>query len=66
MWAFHRHAQPSTESETAPRAAEKSLQQAKAHHEAEAELSGSRRVKERRQAHNEVGYSCVLLGIVPG
>ncbi|MFF0649378.1 hypothetical protein ACFYVV_37900 [Streptomyces tendae] len=49
MWAFH-HAQPSPESETALRAAEKSLQQAKAHHpEVEAKCRESRRVKEQFQ-----------------
>ncbi|MFH9038511.1 hypothetical protein ACH4FA_03930 [Streptomyces sp. NPDC017966] len=65
MWA--RRTRPSPESETALRAAEKSLQQAKAHHpEVEAKLSESRRVKEQLQAHNRVTYSDFIQSIVLG
>ncbi|MFD0210800.1 hypothetical protein ACFVH9_17105 [Streptomyces hirsutus] len=48
------------------RAAEKSLQQAKAHHpEVEAKLSESRRVKEQLQAHTPALIQNILLGQKP-
>ncbi|MER6748043.1 hypothetical protein ACFW6C_09300 [Streptomyces fungicidicus] len=66
MWALPRNTQPSPESETALRAAEKSLQQAKAHHpEVEAKLSESRRVKEQLQAHTPALIQSILLGQKP-
>ncbi|MGW2706972.1 hypothetical protein [Streptomyces sp. NPDC001340] len=49
------------------RAAEKSLQQANAHHpEVEAKLCESRQVKEQLQAHNRASYSDFIQGIVLG
>ncbi|MFJ9353773.1 hypothetical protein [Streptomyces mirabilis] len=54
MWAFTRRHQPSPESETAKRAAEKSLQEAQARMpEAQARLIESRRVKAQLQARIE-------------
>lgn len=67
MWAFCRRAQPSPESETAKRAAEKSLQEAEARMpEAQARLIESRRVKEQLQAHNRASYSDFVEVIVLG
>ncbi|MEU8556039.1 hypothetical protein AB0C80_18885 [Streptomyces anthocyanicus] len=63
MWAFHRRTHPSPESETALRAAEKSLQQAQDHRpEVEAKLNESQRVKEQIQAHNRASY-CFIQSI---
>jgi hypothetical protein len=68
MWPFTRHAQPSPESETAMRAAEKSLREAQAHHpEVEAKFIESRRVTEQLRAHNIANcYSDWIEGIVLG
>jgi hypothetical protein len=67
MWPFTRQ-QVSPEAETAKRAAEKSLQEALAHHpEVEAKLTESRRVKEQLRAHNRANrYSDWIEGIVLG
>lgn len=69
MWPFtRRHAQPSPESETAKRAAERSLREAQARApEVEAKLTESRRVKEQLKAHNRANqYSDWIEGIVLG
>jgi hypothetical protein len=69
MWpSTRRSAQPSPESETAKRAAEKSLQEAQARaSEVEARLTESNRVKEQLRAHNRANaYSDWIEGIVLG
>ncbi|MET9848858.1 DUF7620 family protein [Streptomyces ossamyceticus] len=68
MWPFTRRSHVSTESETAKRAAEKSLREAQARTpEAEAQLTKSRRVKEQLRAHNRANaYSDLIEGIVLG
>ncbi|MFE9950197.1 hypothetical protein ACFYRJ_22075 [Streptomyces sp. NPDC005531] len=68
MWSFTRRSQVSPESETAKRAAEKSLREAHARTpESEARLTESRRVKEQLQAHNRSNaYSDFIEGIVLG
>ncbi|WP_432101022.1 DUF7620 family protein [Streptomyces sp. WAC 04229] len=69
MWPFTRHrAQLPPESETAKRAAEKSLQEAQARGpEVEARLTESHRVKEQLRAHNRANaYSDFVDGIVLG
>lgn len=66
MWPFTRQTKVSPDSETAKRAAEKSLQQAQAHApEVEAKLNESRRVKEQIRAHNRANsYSDWIESIV--
>ncbi|MGW0854189.1 DUF7620 family protein [Streptomyces sp. NPDC002690] len=68
MWTFTRRSQVSPESETAKRAAEKSLQEAQARTpEADAQLSESRWVTEQLKAHNRANaYSDFIEGIVLG
>ncbi|MEV5289908.1 hypothetical protein AB0K64_01545 [Streptomyces sp. NPDC053741] len=68
MWSFTRRSQVSPESETAKRAAEKSLQEAQARTpESEAKLRESCRVKEQLKAHNRANaYSDFIEGIVIG
>lgn len=68
MWPFARRSHVSPESETAQRAAEKSLQQAQDHGpEVEAKLTESRRVREQLRAHNRANaYSDLIEGIVLG
>lgn len=68
MWPFTRQPQASPEAETAMRAAEKSLQRAKAHQPVvEAKLAESRRENEKLQAHNRANrYSDLIEGIVLG
>ncbi|KAA0941832.1 DUF7620 family protein [Streptomyces apricus] len=66
MWPFTRRSHESPESETAKRAAEKSLQEAQARNpESEAKLTESHRVKEQLRAHNRANaYSDLIEGIV--
>ncbi|MES4891412.1 hypothetical protein [Streptomyces sp. NPDC096012] len=66
MRPFTRRTKVSPEAGTAMRAAEKSLQQAQAHHpEVEAKLNESRRVKEQIRAHNRANsYSDWIESIV--
>jgi F0F1-type ATP synthase assembly protein I len=68
MRPFTRRHKPSPESETAKRAAEKSLQEAQARMpETQARLNKSRRVKEQLRAHNRANaYSDFIEGIVLG
>ncbi|MEU1457621.1 DUF7620 family protein [Streptomyces avermitilis] len=68
MWPFARQNQVSPESETAKRAAEKSLKDAQAGMpEAQARLNESRRVTEQLKAHNRANaYSDFIKGIVLG
>ncbi|MFE9865857.1 hypothetical protein ACFYPZ_24485 [Streptomyces sp. NPDC005506] len=68
MWSFPRRSKASPESETAQRAAEKSLQEARARTpESEATLRETRRVKAQLQAHNRSNaYSDLIEGIVLG
>lgn len=68
MWPFARRSQVSPESETAKRAAEKSLQEAQARTpKSEAQLKESCRVKEQLKAHNVANhYSDLIEGIVLG
>lgn len=68
MWPFTRRSHVSPESETAQRAAEKSLQEAQAHGpEVEAQLKRSRRVEEQLRGHNRANaYSDLIEGIVLG
>ncbi|MFD5711313.1 hypothetical protein ACFWHW_13100 [Streptomyces pharetrae] len=68
MWPFTRRSHTSPESETAKRAAEKSLQEARAREpEVEAKLTESRRVKEQLRAHNRANaYSDFVESIVLG
>ncbi|MGW5198650.1 DUF7620 family protein [Streptomyces spiralis] len=68
MRLFTRRTTVSPEAETALRAAEKSLLDAKArHHEVEAKLNESRRVKEQIRAHNRANqYSDWIESLVLG
>ncbi|MFF3989092.1 hypothetical protein ACFY0B_31465 [Streptomyces sp. NPDC001797] len=68
MWPFTRQTKVSPDSETALRAAEKSLQEALAHHpEVEAKLTEGRRVKEQLRAHNRANqYSDWIESVVLG
>ncbi|MEU5448647.1 hypothetical protein [Streptomyces californicus] len=68
MWPFARRSHESPESETAKRAAEKSLYEAQSRTpEAEAQFHKSRRVKAQLKAHNRANaYSDFIEGIVLG
>ncbi|MFE7029436.1 hypothetical protein ACFU9Y_03935 [Streptomyces sp. NPDC057621] len=68
MWPFARRSHVSTESETAKRDAESSLNEAHARTpESEAKLTESRRVKEQIRAHNRANaYSDFIEGVVLG
>ncbi|MGW2060455.1 hypothetical protein ACWCO9_07160 [Streptomyces sp. NPDC001937] len=68
MWLLTRRTTVSPESETAKRAAEKSLREARARiPESEARLHENRRVKEQLKAHNRSNaYSDFIEGIVLG
>lgn len=68
MWPFPRRHVPSPESETAMRAAEKSLQEAQARApRIEAKLNESRRVEAQLKAHNRSNnYGDFVEGLVLG
>ncbi|MGW3291488.1 DUF7620 family protein [Streptomyces sp. NPDC001002] len=68
MWPFTRRSHVSPESETAQRAAEKSLRDALAGNPvSEAQLRKSRRVDEQLKAHNRANaYSDLIEGSVLG